>query len=293
MSLGILWAYEVRQWSWGNADDRQTRSRRGRSQLNEASVEYNALALENCEVGPVNFKNASSRITNDANARLNQQLNDHSPNWETTTTESITQDLRDLVKAEVENLLRKYIRNRISAIVEEELNELDFLPFIDEVVKNVVEANVSKQADPKLKELDTPSTSYDPIIQSRVIEARETHYASDYAEKEAAYNGAQKDYEDVKKHREDLESRVTEIDKKIAEEKSKGDEAAAQQEQARKDQLDKDLEKAKQDERDKDGRQKDAASREKEAKKKKEAAEKEAKDTDSKKWDGKLAEVFK
>ena len=80
-----------------------------------------------------------------------------------------------------------------------------------------------------------PTSSYDPIVRSAVLVDRDAYYDANYAKKEDVCHGAEQEYEDAKKQKENIQSQIDEIDEQIAEDKKNGDDAAAQQDQARKD----------------------------------------------------------
>ncbi|KAI1083347.1 hypothetical protein F5B20DRAFT_577727 [Whalleya microplaca] len=260
--------------------------------LNEATVEYNTLASENCNPAPVSFHNAATRMTNDVLSRVNQDLKEKARDYDVESANSATPSLRDIAKSEFERSLEKYVKSRIAPAVEEAPDKLPYLPYYDALEERIEDKEVSLQANPKIAEMG-PSTSYDPVARSAVVADRGRYCQDNYTDKEKTYGGAEQEYEDAKKERVSIQSKLDEVDAQIEKDKAESNDAMVQREQARKEQLEKDLKQAESDERDKEGKKDEAESKREDAMEKKDRAGEDAKNDKSReKWDGKVADVF-
>ncbi|KAK0703600.1 hypothetical protein B0T26DRAFT_506890 [Lasiosphaeria miniovina] len=288
---GAAACYQI--YLWIRDSVRERRSTRTVRALNEATVEYRALAMHNCDPPAVNFRNAGERVTNDVLASAYQDLNDNPRDYNAQPTDQVVQSMPDITKPAFELSVRRYVSSRILPAVDEAVDPLSYLPVYNDLEKQVLDAKVSLQADPKIAEMGPSTSAYDPIDRAAVLSDRSSFYAADYAAKERAYDGAEQEYEDAKKKREDIQAQIDEVDKQIAKDKQDSDNAAAQRDQARKDQLEKDLDQAESDEHDKEDKKNTTESQKDDAKDKSDsAAEDEKNDTSKAQWDAKIADVF-
>ena len=295
----VLWIRQACQANGGDANTRKTQSKRIHDTLDAGRGMYTALAIEKSHPLPdVDLKKAGHNATADTVQHINQYLNDHTPNYDTATVDSITTQtpLRQTAETALKASLESYVRSHISATMRANIAKLSYLDYFDTVLKDTLAHEVALYVDPKLAEIKKAANPFDPIIHSVVLAARHSYYAADYKAKETAYKGAAQDYEDAVKARKAIQEAIEKIEQEIKEDQATQDKNKEAEDKKRKEDLDKELKGAEVAEKKKLGESVDAEKKKDNAEKKKEEAKKDV-DRDGaasrEKWDKKLADVLK
>ena len=288
---GIKMLIDFTKWIREGGPGRQERSNRISRALRAGRRRLANVAFRNCDAPTVDFEGASERLTDDVTSRANQELADDPPDFDHEAVERTTERLRPPVREAGEQSLRSYVRSRVVARIEEQLDRCKFVGDFDGFVRDIVVEKVNEQAHPRIEAFG-PETSYDPAIRPAALDAREAHYRTNYNEKEAAYNGAEQDLAESKQATEKVRADLEAKEREIEEKERKGEDAT--NERARKAELERDLEKATEAEKEKQTRRDEAENDRREADEKRDKAEEERRNDRSKeKWDEKVKDALK
>ncbi|GJJ09106.1 hypothetical protein Clacol_003328 [Clathrus columnatus] len=284
--------YQVYLWIKESRAERVIRAQRVEQQLEDKVSLLEVVVEPRANTLDVNWDSAWGTLTNDITSRINEKLNNI--DFNTQTPDQIVESLHQTARDAAVESLGNYVQHRIGSQILEMLDPFRSLPSYQRIKTDVTDEAVNEQIRPKLRDIGSDASTYDPLIRSLTLEARQRAFLDNYEQLSKAYNGAESAYEDARKKREGTEQDIKDVDRAIEEAQEAGNLEEQAREEERKRKLEEQLEELEKEEEEKEKARDEAQQAKNEAADQSQDADKDVNDDHSMDdWNDKGEGVFK